>query len=856
MQLQVAYIVILAFLALLGGLLAARLLRQSRLAEASARESAEHVQQAESDIGALRVAKLEIERRLAIEEQKSARIPELEKALTAAAGRIDQSRQARAAADSELAVARESITRLEQSLSDHRERLAGAERNRDELAIQAEALRDHMNQMEQMLATRSEAAAQNEQAAADLRQRLAAMEAGQEQALADLRQRLTSVEAARDQALARIDSAVQAKAGAEATLARAASQIQEKSDRVQALEEELRQARGEIETRYEAMVQAKAALEANLASINSQAQERAQRLAAAEEELHRARSESQTRLDSLSQARHSLEIDLAGATSQVQERSQRLAALEEELRQVRGDTQARLDSLGQARSELEASLAAASAQVTEKSQRIEALVQELRQARAESDAARNELGQQRARLAALQEGLEQERRHGEDKLALIASAREQMTQEFRALAEEVIRRHGEDVTRQNRDEINVVLTPLRERLSEFQAGLLSAHDESMKERMALADQIRTLSSNSLQMVNEAQQLASILKGKAEGLGAWGEVLLSSILERSGLREGEDFVYRESYSEDGSRRLRPDVVITLPAEQRVLIDSKVPLGAYENYVNSGDDASSEAALAQHAGALAAHILSLADREPRPAADSRRDYTVMFVPVEGALAAALRHDPDLMGLAVEKNIAIATPGTLMMALRSVANLWEGERRNRRAETIAERAGKLYDSFAAYLGDMEVLGDHLVRARQAYEDALARLASGRDNLIDQVEELKALGAKATKPLRSISPAERRFTGNAGEAKPSDNAGGGETMAAPGPDSGEAEFAGEPPSEETGPGMEEANIEEPPMDEAPLESAPAREAGIEGAGLAEAPREAETGPGETPPSYDPSRP
>jgi len=130
----------------------------------------------------------------------------------------------------------------------------------------------------------------------------------------------------------------------------------------------------------------------------------------------------------------------------------------------------------------------------------------------------------------------------------------------------------------------------------------------------------------------------------------------------------------------------------------------------------------------------------------------------VPVEGALAAALRHDPDLLGLAVENNIAIATPGTLMMALRSVANVWQAERRNRRAEAIAERAGKLHDSFAAYLGDVELLGDHLVRARHAYEEALGRLTGGRDSLIGQVEELRDMGAKAGKPMRRIAAGEQR--------------------------------------------------------------------------------------------------
>ena len=813
MDLQFIYVTALAVLALLGGLLAARLLRQSRTAEQSAKDTAEHSQQVQNDLTTLRVAKLEVERRLAVEEQKSARIPELEKALTAAAGHIDQSRQAKAAVDKELAVARESITRLEASATEAKGHQTAAERSRDDLAAQAEVLREHMNEMERTIAGRSEAATQQEQAAGDLRQRLSA------------------AETARDQALARIDSAVQAKAGAEATLARAASQIQEKTQRIEsleaevrqargeietrfeslalakatleanmtaaasqaqekgeraaALEEELRQARGDIETRFESLALAKATLEANMTAAASQAQEKSERAAALEDELRQARSDIETRVESLTQAKATLEANLSAATSQMQERSQRVASLEDELRQLHNQSQSRLEMLGAARTALEANLAAAAAQVQEKSQHLESLAEELRQARAEADAkraeaeaARAEAGRHQSGLAVLQESLEQERRHGAEKLALIANAREQMTQEFRNLAEEVIRRHGEEASRQNKAEIDVVLTPLRERLSEFQQGLASAHDENMRQRADLAEQIRALSDNSVQMAGEAQALAAALRGRSEGLGAWGEMLLSSILERSGLREGEDYVFRESYSADGGERLRPDVAISLPGDQRVLIDSKIPLAAYEAFVNAGpQDPANNVALGDHCATMAAHIRSLADRGPPPVAESRRDYTVMFVPVEGALAAALRHDPDLMGLAVENNIAIATPGTLMMALRSVANVWQAERRNRRAEMIAERAGKLYDSFASYLGDVEMLGDHLVRARHAYEESLARLASGRDSLIGQVEELKDMGAKATKPLRRISAAERRFE--------------------------------DTDEEETGPGMEEAGSE-----------------------------------------------
>ena len=747
---ELVYIVALAILALLGGLLAARLLRQSRIAENSAKESNEHAQQAEADINSLRMAKLEVERRLAIEEQKSARIPEFEKALTAAAGRIEQSRQARVAAESETAVAHESVLRLEAGLADAKEHLAAAERARADLREQIDAFRDHTNQMEQSLAGKAEAVAQNEQV------------------LAELRQRLTAAETARDQASLRIDSALQAKVGAETTLARAAAQIQAATQRVTTLEQELGQTRSEAASRLDATAQARAELEAMRGASAAQIEEKTRRLEALEEEARQARAEAASRLDAAAQAKAELEAARGATSAQIEEKNRRMAALEDEFRQARGEAASRLDAAMRARTTLEANLAAGAALMQEKTQRLEALAEELRQSRADSETARGEIGDQRARLAALQEALEQERKHGAEKLALISGAREQMTQEFRTLAEEVIRRHSEDASRQNKAEIEVVLTPLRERLSEFQQGLLSAHDESTRERMALADQIRRLSDNSVQMASETQQLASMLKGKTEGLGAWGEVLLSSILERSGLREGEDYSFRESYSPDGSQRLRPDVVIGLPADQRVVIDSKVPLTAFEAFVNAGNDADRAAHLASHAAAMAGHIRSLAERGPPPVAESKRDYTVMFVPVEGALAAAMRQDPDITGLGVENNIALATPGTLMMALRSVANVWQAERRNRRAESIAERAGKLYDSFAGYLGDMELLGDHLVRARHSYEEALARLAGGRDNLMGQVEELKEMGAKSTRDMPQISLAERRFEAAGRETGP----------------------------------------------------------------------------------------
>lgn len=729
---------------LLVALIATRSRRRAKAAATSMHEALERAQQAESDIAQLRLAKFEMERRLGIEEQKSARIPDMEKALTAAAARIDASRQATVAAESATAVSNEAVKRLEDSLKEASQRLLAAERTQNDLQGRVDALRDEKAQMEQVLTAKAEAADHVEMVAAELRQRLAA------------------AEQARDLAAAHVEEAAREKADLEGHLSAAEAQLTEKMQRIEALAEELHQASAQLEATREA----KAIAEGSTAAAREAAgladalhAETRQRLAAAEQ----ARDQASARLAAAIEERSAHEIAAARAGAQALEKTGRAEALSEELRQVNAllesarteasDQRARLAAAIEEKTAHEIAAARAGAQVLERTERTEALSEELHQVNALLESARSEASEQRARLAALAEGLDQERKHGAEKLAMLSEMRERMTLEFRQLAEDVMRRHSENIASQNRAQVEMVLTPLRERLAEFQQGLASAHEESRQERVALAEQIQQLTDSSAHMTAETQQLTLALKGKAKGLGTWGEMLLTSILERSGLTAGEDYAFRECYSEDGSERLRPDVIINLPGDERIVIDSKVPLTAFEAYVNAENDAESEAALANHAAMVRRHITMLAGRDHRSAAEKGRGFAVMFVPVEGALAAALRRDPELTALAVDGHVALATPATLMMALRAVANVWQVERRNRRAEEIAGRAGKLYDTFAGYLGDMELLGDYLLRARHAYEEALNKLSSGRDNLMNQVEQLKEMGAKTKTILPVLS-------------------------------------------------------------------------------------------------------
>ena len=352
----------------------------------------------------------------------------------------------------------------------------------------------------------------------------------------------------------------------------------------------------------------------------------------------------------------------------------------------------------------------------------------------------------RTRIATLDESLEQERKQS-------VEAHERLTQEFKVLANEVMKSHSESFTKQNRDQIDGILAPLKEKLGEFQTGLVAAQTESAKDRATMAEQIRTLSERSVTMTLETSNLTKALKGESQTQGAWGEMILSSILEKSGLREGEEYFTQERHTNEVGQRLRSDVIVKLPGDQnRMVIDSKLSLTAFEEYVNAESDSDRAAALKRHTQSVRNHIKTLAGKEYQSAANSHLDYVVMFIPIEGALPAALQGDKSLISTAVDANVMIATPTVLMIALRTVAGNWQVERRNQNAEKIADQASKIHDKLVGFLADMANIGNRLAAAQAAYSDAMGKLSSGRGNLVNQVASLKKLGVTTHKSIPSI--------------------------------------------------------------------------------------------------------
>ncbi|MBU1304870.1 MAG: DNA recombination protein RmuC [Alphaproteobacteria bacterium] len=340
----------------------------------------------------------------------------------------------------------------------------------------------------------------------------------------------------------------------------------------------------------------------------------------------------------------------------------------------------------------------------------------------------------RARMA------EQEKQSAEN-LKRFLDARQQMTDEFKSIAGDVLKSHGETFSKQNREQVDGLLKPLNDKIVEFQGELL-------RDRATMGEQIRALAASNLQITTEAQNLTRALKGNSQTQGAWGEMILSTILEGSGLREGEEFITQTSHTAEDGSRVRTDVEVLMPNNDRLVIDSKVSLTAFEAYVNAEDQTRAQY-LQAHIVSIRTHIRTLGEKTYQRHARSSLDYVMMFVPIESALATAIQADAKLVEYGMSQGVMLTTPTTLMTVLRTVRNVWDIEKRHRNAEEIASRAGALYDKVVGFLGTMDKLDGHLDKARSSFDDARNQLSSGKGNVVRQVEMLRELGAKSSRVI-----------------------------------------------------------------------------------------------------------
>ncbi len=344
--------------------------------------------------------------------------------------------------------------------------------------------------------------------------------------------------------------------------------------------------------------------------------------------------------------------------------------------------------------------------------------------------------------------------------AQLADARAQMDSHFNALAGKVIRQHGEDFRKTAGEQLGSIVAPLKSDIGKFQTEIRTAHQGALAERAALKEQLGTLTQQSEAVSREAESLTRALRGDTKKQGNWGEMVLERLLQTSGLEEGREYRTQGSYTNEAGRRVIPDVVVSLPGAKDLVVDSKVSLVAYERAVNTEDESVYRAAIADHVASLRSHIKGLSAKEYAAVVEGTADYVIMFVPIEGALSEALRAQPDLTEYALNQQVMIATPTTLMMALRTVKTVWDVERRNSNAEKIAARAGAIYDKVVGFAADMEKVGKQLDAAREAHSSALNKLTTGNGNVLRQVEMLKGLGAKTVKSMPASMGIEREDT------------------------------------------------------------------------------------------------
>ncbi|MDG2175490.1 MAG: DNA recombination protein RmuC [Gammaproteobacteria bacterium] len=347
--------------------------------------------------------------------------------------------------------------------------------------------------------------------------------------------------------------------------------------------------------------------------------------------------------------------------------------------------------------------------------------------------------------------LSEERSQNQEKIQLLENAREKMSLEFKNLANEILEKKGKDFTENNRENIENILKPLREKIQQFEKKVEDTYNRESNERFSLQKEIKNLQDMNSRLSTDALNLTNALKGESKTQGTWGEFVLERLLEQSGLRKGREYEVQVSLrTEEGSKKQQPDVIIHLPENKDVIIDSKVSLTAYERYYSESDEAKKAEALKQHILSIRTHIRSLSEKNYQNLEGVRTlDFIMMFLPVESAFALAVQHDQSLFTEAFERNIALVGPTTLMATLRTIQNIWRYEDQNKHAMEIAGRAGKLYDKFVGFTEDLDKIGAHLNQTQISYDNAHKKLTTGHGNLVSNVEKLKILGAKASKSL-----------------------------------------------------------------------------------------------------------
>ena len=361
-----------------------------------------------------------------------------------------------------------------------------------------------------------------------------------------------------------------------------------------------------------------------------------------------------------------------------------------------------------------------------------------------------ELRKVKERYIQIETRLQDQQISNEKQARLIEEAKAQLFKEFELSAAKLFDDKQKNFAQASKQNIESVVSPFRDQLKDFHKKIDDVYHKESSQRNQLVGQIAELQKQTLKVSEDANSLATALKGDNKTQGSWGEIVLERILEESGLEKGREYEVQATYANEEGKKLRPDIIVRLPDSKDIVIDSKVSLVHFERYVNEADEKEKEKLLKSHIESLRTHVKGLSLKQYENLEGLRTlDFVFLFVPVESAYLAALQVAPEIFKEAYEKNIVLVSPSSLMVALRTVETIWRHEKQNANAEKIAASAGKLYDQFILVLGSLEGVGGYIAKAGEAYEKTLKQISEGRGNALKRVDDLKKLGAKTSRKM-----------------------------------------------------------------------------------------------------------
>lgn len=448
-------------------------------------------------------------------------------------------------------------------------------------------------------------------------------------------------------------------------------------------------------------------------------------------------------LDQSSQ-KETLSAKFSSLTTLHDETQKQHAALQQDHAQLKDELKTRIESF----QDLNRKYSGLEMKSESQQQQIGSLTKELEALKSDKKSLQEELSATRERAVELdKENKYQKEMLGKQKLEMEEIGKK-FSNEFKLLADSILEDKSKRFTELNQTNIERLLKPLGENINTFQKKVEEVYDRESKERFSLGKEVEKLVLLNKRISEEANNLTNALKGQVKQQGNWGEMILESILEKSGLAKGREYHVQESFKDDGGKRYQPDVIISYPDDRQVVIDSKVSLVAYERYCSSTSPEEQEKALSEHLRSIRIHVDTLSSKSYQDLVGSL-DFVMMFVPVEPAFMLAMQTDSELWNYAYSRRVLLISPTNLIAALKMIFDLWQREYQNRHALEIADRGGKLYDKFVSFVESLTAIGDNLTRSQNSYESALKQLTSGNGNLVAQAQKIKDLGAKARKSL-----------------------------------------------------------------------------------------------------------